>query len=408
MDLGRPPQCVCMEPVRLRVAALFIFSCLTLAKPCHGWNSQTLPCPRKPERGHSTGAVVEIEDRTPPCRIAFRQTGIRLAAAADGSRPDPGPTVLLDSSGRFISANAPGWPAVVSVWDSRGRYLSSFGGEGEGPGEFSARGPLDLFIDGGDNLHIRHGFGGWSVFSPRQEFIRTLPRAKVGGGTWTTVILDNGWVLDGEGRGADGRYLFRMTDSTGSHTRTFGNVGDGSSGTGARRISHAGGDTFWAGPGEEGANDYVVEEWGIDGTLRRTLRRQVSWYRWSGDRETSSQVGMVHIAMGGLLYVVVFRPTEEYVKEHETARRGREHGAGVDLRELREREERMEELMDVIVEVIDTESGELLASDEYRWSEAREIIPRSLFRSSLRGYRYRQNENGVPFVEIVQVELVAR
>ena len=197
-----------------------------------------------------------------------------------------------------------------------------------------------------------------------------------------------------------------MVDSKGPLTRTFGTAGDRPSGDGLRRISHAGGDTFWAGPGEEGADAYVLEEWGSDGTLLRTLHRDVSWYRWRGQSEISPQVGMLHVARSGLLYAVVFRPTEEYVKEYERVQRGL--GAGVDFRELQAQEERMEAAMEVVVEVIDTRSGELLASDPYMWPEARDIIPRGLFRGSLRGYRYQESEGGLPFVEIVSVELVAR
>lgn len=377
-----------------------------VAKPSHGLGAQ--PCPRQPQRAFQAGSVIEIKDRRPPCQIEFRETGIRLEAVADGSRPDPGQTLLVDSNGRFISANAPGWGAVISLWDSRGTYLSSFGREGEGPGELSGRGALSLFMDGRDNLHVRHGFSGWSVFSPRQEFVGSLPRNKVGGGTWTTVILDDGSVLDSEGRGPDSEHFFRMTDSTGSVTRTFGPVVDGSSGRGPRRISHAGGDTFWAGPGEDGADAYVLEEWGVDGTLRRTLRRDVSWYRWRGNRDVSPQVVQLQITHSGLLYVLVFRPTEEYVEEYEKARRGERHGIGVDPADMEEEEERMDALMELVIEVIDTRSGELLASDVYGASEARGIVPWGLFRGSLRGYRYREGVGGLPFVEIVRVELVAR
>ncbi len=404
MDLGRPPHPVSL--VRLPVATLVF--CLAIVEPCYASRAQAFPCPRNPARSYPVGSVTEIKDSKPPCRIEFRETGIRLEGTADGSRPDPGRTVLVDSNGRFISANAPGWDAVISVWDARGRYLSSFGGEGEGPGELIARGMLLLFIDGRDNLHVAHGFGGWSVFSPRQEFIRQLPRQNVVGRNRSTVILDDGWVLGSQRQGTDSKHLFRMLDSNGSVTRTFGTVGDRPSGDGLRRISHAGGSTFWAGPGEEGADAYVLEEWGSDGTLLRTLHRDVSWYRWRGQSEISPQVGMVHVARSGLLYAVVFRPTEEYVREYERAQRAWEHGAGVDSRELQEHEERMDAAMEVVVEVIDTRSGELLASDPYMWPEARDIIPQGLFRGSLRGYRYQESEGGLPFVEIVSVELVAR
>lgn len=386
------------------IATLGCCSCLAIAEPAYAWHAQTLPCPRDPERSIGVGSVIDISDRNPPCRIEFRETGIRLDAAVDGSRPDPGQTVVVDSNGRYYSGNAPGWSAVIGVWDSRGRYLSSFGGVGEGPGELSGRGALSLFIDGRDNLHVRDGAFRWSVFSPKQKFLRSVRANVMGGLTWTTVILDDGSALASDGRLSRSHY-FRMTDSTGALLRSFGPVGDGSAGRGARPISHAGGDTFWAGPGQEEGGRYLLEEWGIDGTLRRTLRRDVPWYRWDGPAELAPRVTQVHIDRGGLLYVVVWRPTEEYVKERERAERRR---GALDFSGVQREQERLDETTELVIEIIDTRSGRLLASDRHRTSEARDILPLGMFRASLRGYRYKEDEGGLPYVEIVTLELVPR
>ena len=48
------------------------------------------PCPRKTPRDFAPGTVTKIKDKKPPCRFLFRETGVRLEAVADGSRPDPG------------------------------------------------------------------------------------------------------------------------------------------------------------------------------------------------------------------------------------------------------------------------------------------------------------------------------
>lgn len=313
-------------------------------------------------------------------------------------------TVVMDSNGRFFTSDAPGWKAIISVWDSRGGYLSHFGGEGEGPGELSARGSVRLLIDSRDNLHVRDGSFRWSVFSPEQQFLGRVASNIMGGLRWTSVILDDGSALASDGLVSQGHY-FRVTDSTGALARSFGAVGDGWGGRGRRPISHAGGDTFWAGPGQEDADAYVLEEWGIDGTLRRAFRRNVSWYEWDGANEDAPRVTQLHITRGGLLYVVVWRPTEQYVRERERAesRRG-----AVDFRELQAEQERMDEFSELVLEVIDTRSGHLLASDTYRTSDMREVLPWSLFRGSHMGYRYKENEGGLPFVEIVALELVAR
>ena len=388
------------------LTAAFVFNwCLAAAES--GYASQANPSPCAVDRGRSvaTGRVMEIGDRNPPCRIQFRETGIRLEASPDGEWPDPGQTVVVDSNGRYYSGNAPGWSAVISVWDSRGRYLSSFGGEGDGPGELSARGGLDLFIDGRDNLHVRDGSYRWSVFSPEQEFLRRVGSGAMGGLTWTTAMLDDGSALASDGLMSPGFY-FRVADSTGSLVRQFGPVEGRSSSRRVRPISHAGGDSFWAGPEQGVANvPYVLEQWGLDGTLRRTLRRDAAWYRWDGAIEHAPRVTQVHVDRSGLLYAVVWRPTEEYVREQE--RRVRRRGP-VDLDALQREHERMDEMTELVLEVIDTRSGTLLASDGYVASEARDLLPLGMFRGSLRGYRYKEDEAGLPYVEIVELTLVAR
>ncbi len=366
-------------------------------------------CARKAERSVPVGSVTDIADGEPPCRIEFRATGIRLEAVADGSRPDPGRTVLVDSDGRFISANAPGWAGVISVWDSRGEYLRSFGRVGEGPGEFSARGTMNLFIDGRDRLHVRDGAPRWSVFTPEHEFIRRVPANVMGGLFGTTVILDDGSAVNGMTY-YDVAHQFRLVDSTGVLQRGFGPVGDERVST-RRYITYAGGDTFWAAPPAGGSDAYVLEEWGIDGELRQTLRRDVTWWRWRRDGGASTQVHRLHVAGNGLLYTLVWRPTDEYDRGIERLERGLERAGGELMwtpEAMAERSRLGDELTEHVVEVIDTRSGELLASEVFTRSRAQEIVPRAFFRGSLRGYRYLVGEDGLPVVEIVALELVGR
>ena len=53
-----------------------------------------------------------------------------------------------------------------------------------------------------------------------------------------------------------------------------------------------------------------------------------------------------------------------------------------------------------------TRSGELLASEVYPQPQLNEVVPRYLLGGSLVGYRYKEGEDGLPFVEIVTLELV--
>lgn len=393
-------QVGCSRP-SVVLAALVSVTPLALIARGEGGTVRPETCPRSPARAFAAGSVTVVEEREPPCRIEFRDTGIRLEAVADGSRPDPGATIVVDSDGRFIAANAPGWPAIISVWDTRGRYLYSFGGEGEGPGELTALGALNLLIDGRDRLHVRDGSARWSVFSEDHEFVRRVPANVMGGLPWMTTILDSGSALASDGLVSNRSHHFRVTDSTGALERVFGPVAEGSAGWDMRGITHFGGDTFWAGPGFRGADAYVLEEWGIDGELRRTFRRDAPWWRWSGEPETSARVRRVHNARNGLLYVLAWRPTDEYLKEYA---RLRTHGEQFPA----DRPASLGEMVEHIVEVIDTRSGELLASEVYTARQLGETVPTSFFRGSLVGYRYNRGDGGLPFVEIVTLELVPR
>ena len=207
--------------------------------------------------------------------------------------------------------------------------------------------------------------------------------------------------MAGDGVLSNRLHYFRVTDSTGALERAFGPVGEGAAGRDWRRIAYSGGDTFWAGPGLRNAEAYVLEKWGIEGELRRTLRRDVSWWQWRGEVETSTQVHRLHVARNELLYVLAWRPTDEYLREYERTRAGGE-------RLLADAAESLDEMAEHVLEVIDTRSGELLASEVFSQAEVDEIVPRSLFRGSPVGYRYRVGDDGLPYVEIVTVELVRR
>lgn len=332
----------CSRP-RVLLAVLVSVTPLALIARGEGGTARPETCPRSPARAFAAGSVTVVEEREPPCRIEFRDTGIRLEAVADGSRPDPGWTIVVDSDGRFITANAP----------------------------------------------------------KDHEFVRRVPANVMGGLPWMTTVLDSGSALASDGLVSNRSYHFRVTDSTGALERVFGPVAEGSAGWEMRGITHFGGDTFWAGPCFRGADAYVLEEWGIDGELRRTFRRDAPWWRWSGEPETSARVHRVHNARNGLLYVLAWRPTDEYLKEYARLRtRGEQFPA--------DRLASLGEMVEHIVEVIDTRSGELLASEVYTARQLSEIVPTSFFRGSLVGYRYNRGDGGLPFVEIVTLELVPR
>ena len=402
------------------IVALAVSLPLAPALPDEGGDGQERPCPRKPARDHPVGGVTVVKDGRPPCRIVFRKTGIRLEAVADGSRPDPGMTVLQDSKGRFYSANPPGGEPVIVVWDPQGKYLTSFGREGEGPGEFSARGGLTLYMDHENQLHVRDGAGSWSVFSRDHKFLRRVP-IRVGGmlsDARTTVILDGGQAVTGDDYNSGRRNYFRILNPDGTLDRAFGPVSDELAQDRTRPlerlIAYRGGDTFWVGPVE--GEGYVLEEWGVDGELRRTLRRDVSWRGWSEDsRSAPDRLTRLQIDDSGILYVLASHAGEKYSKAlekyrhrvlSESHRRENMDAARAELEAL------MNEHMEIVAEMIDTRSGELLASESYSLSTLEEIpFPRPglfLLPGVMRGFIPKLGEDGLPLVDIIDVELVAR
>ena len=97
----------------------------------------------------------------------------------------------------------------------------------------------------------------------------------------------------------------------------------------------------------------------------------------------------------GLLYVTFLHMTPE----------GRERAKNP---ERITREERRDGLYATRVEMIDLRSGELLAAEVYPAEEAEAFIPVDIFRGSMEGFIYKETEVGLPFVEIIAVELVAK
>lgn len=378
--------------------------------------SEAASCPREPPRAVTEKGVVREVTGDPPCRLVFRRTGVRLTAVPDGSRPDPGPTVVKDGRGRYYSANADGWPATISVWSADGTYLSSFGSRGEGPGEFRGW-HLSLFVGPADSLHV-HDAADWTVFSPAQEFVRRAPSRSMGSGgplrlQETIALLYDGRVVASNAHQSTGDTYFRMVNPDGTLEYTFGTAEDGTGASGDyghdRAIAYNRGRAgFWAAPSIEGASGYVLEHWSIEPRnpdIVQSLRRRQPWFRWTGNPITSSRIGELHITADGLLYVVVLRPSEEYAEAMKRYEAVMQEGGGW-TPEIQEEIDALDQtLVDFVVEVIDTESATLLASAAYSAGDVMSgnpVLPQGLFRDGLTGYVYGVGEDGLPYVDIVE------
>ena len=341
------------------------------------------PCPREPARAVFKGTVADVTN-DPPCRLVFRPTGVRLNAVADGSRPDPGLLVVKDGRGRYYSTQADGWGPTISVWSADGSYLSSFGTTGDGPGEFASE-SLSLFVDAGDSLHVWDSYD-WSVFSPEHEYMRQISSRVIGSGnrlreTETAVLLYDGRILAGDGHESNDNAYFRIVNRDGTLDDTFGTAEEGTGAGGHygrdRAITYlAGHRSFWAAPSVQGSSEYALEEWDFLGdeglsegvrrpTIVQSLRRHQSWFKWAGDRNTSAFVGYLHITSGGLLYVLLWRPSEEYLEAMKPYEDRMTEGRGWTMERQEEVDALGASLTHMVMEVIDVGSAQLLASATY-------------------------------------------
>ena len=380
------------------------------------------PCPREPGRVYGEKGIVLDVTNDPPCQVVFRATGVRLTGIAGGERPDPGRSVIKDARGRYYSTDAIGWGPTITVWSADGAYLSSFGRRGDGPGEF-ANDHLSLFVDSGDSLHVRD-VANWSVFTPDHEYVRRAPSRMMGlGNRETTALYYDGRILVSDGSQATSDTYFRLVNRDGSLDNVFGTAEKEGRVGGypghPRPIAYlAGNRSFWVGPSAQGSNQLAVVEWdilgseSIPGDARRpepvqTLRRHLPWFEWTGHRHTSPMVRSLHITEEGLLYVQMWRPSGEYLEAVKPFERRLAQGRWT-LELEAEIEALAESLTHIVVEVIDVRSARLLASAEYSVGEVLQgnpLIPHGLFRNEMAGYVYFTDQDGLPYVEIIEVGL---
>lgn len=368
-------------------------------------------CHRPGDAAFRPGAVIEVRDvPSASCVIVLRETNILLRADPTGARPDPGPTVVRDGRGRYYTTNASGFPATINLWNEEGQYVSTFGRPGDGPGEFTARGDLNIHVDVHDRVHVRDGAPNWSVFSPDQEFLWRTSAALMGGNRGATAVLDDGTVLTSQYLPSHQAHYFRVVDSTGVVQRAIAPIDPQlvSMPYIERPIAYASGATFWAGPPTVdgyGPDGYLLQEWTVSGELVRSIRRNAPWFPVSWPRPARqseggsmprppTQVAALHVDDTGLLLVFIPGPSEQW--------------RSMTYREFSQLEEEERNAMfQVVVDVIDTRAGVLLASQRYSGAEAREtlegLIPNSRFAAA-----YRIGNDLLPTIQILEYDLVSR
>jgi hypothetical protein len=231
---------------------------------------------------------VEISARmVPVCDLVTERTGVVLAVDARGGSNDVRPPVRRTSAGDYLARGTIG--DEFSVWSADGTFLRTVGRRGAGPGEF---GTVSALYVEGDTIHVSDSPGKWHIYDANLTYVRSVP---LNIQAWeSAAFLDSGELLLGAGVPGGSDHLFNVFDRTGRLIRSFG---PRSSARDVRLIGYHSGPSFWA----VHRTRYVLENWSIDGTLLRQVRRVASWFpesdlgsHWS---PASDQTAVLNVAV---------------------------------------------------------------------------------------------------------------
>ena len=388
----------------------------------------TAPCRRPPAKQFAPGAVVAINGVvTPPCQLVVQATGVVLRADPEGKISNILRSVARDSRGRYYTTAGFG---EVTVWSPDGKVLQTFGRLGSGPGEFQ-RGFLAMSVDPADNLYVRDNGLRWQVFSPDYKHLRETRANGMGNRleasiwiapfTLLTSELPYGLVghdfaiYDFSGKPASGVANFIRggagTGSTPPFVRGFGARSPTARPHSSRQISAPVDGAFWAGPLDESGAGYMLELVGLDGTVRRTIRRTVPWFKPGSDAppplpkeevpEDRAELAPLPTAIisvrddgHGLLYVMTRVTSARW-------------GPAIGKEKDRDVQEAMiYKALDVYLEVIDANAGVVLASSgPIPANQALLTVVQGWFNTGWSGYRISQDADGLPSVTMLEMSL---
>ena len=306
-------------------------------------------------------------------------------------------TVARDSRSIYYLAQRTTPPLV---FDSAGRFLRHVGRKGKGPGEVEDA--LAVLIGPGDSLHVIEFFAGRrSVFSPTGTFVRVTPlRGNVG----VAVMLPNGDMAINRGfyeAFRDGAPL-QIVGADGQASPPFGGnqpvplQGDQQQLTRQLGVSRTGG--IWSAHYKE----FRFSLWNRDGNVVRAYERTNDFFRpdeafvVQADRPTPPRITSIHEDATGLVWVTVqvSAPVDQWNAALGEPRRAA-NGRVTYPRQMRGR------MYHTLIEVFDVGAGTLLASRRFPFS-----VTDALGDGEYAAYR--QDEDGVPFVDVWRVELVRR
>jgi len=258
-------------------------------------------------------------------------------------------------------------PGLIGRWSAEGRFVGTFGGQGEGPGEFTHVG--GLWTDG-DTVFV-FGQGGRLQLFVEYEFVTRRPWADEGAYGVQAASEGGDYVVSGFSPRQD-RYGYpaHLVTPEGHTVRSFGTrtVGFAENGFPPYGIGWVqGGDAVWTAQSDR----YVIESWSLStGNFTGALKREFDLLpdldrgqvRSPGDKSFAA-VKWLRVDDDGLIWVGIRMPDQ--LGPSEALRRGSVGTLDAASRSL-----------DYLVEVIDPRTASVVARLRtrglhiYRWADA--------------------------------------
>lgn len=284
---------------------------------------------------------------------------------------------------------------LIEVDSATGRVVRAIGRLGEGPGEYRSVG---LLLRKGDSLMMQSPLdGSITVYGPEGDFVRGFKSeviVQAGDGILlrgdTLIMADPGYRMD----------LFshpiHVVAPTGELLRSFGGGTDttqlGGFVSRLRTLARASDSSFWSARRDA----YEIERWNIAGVRERVLTMERDWFPpalgEAGDPSLvrpSPSIAGISVDSHGHLIVVLLRAASDWRPDppkDPTALRGTDLLTSMSH-------------FEVVVEVLDAVSGELLASHM-----PSDVLTSGVFLENGVLLGYAGNEDGVPVARFWRIE----
>lgn len=337
------------------------------------------------------GQTIAIRDagRCDSCRITAKRLAT-LGRSTDPELLNDFPSVQVDSRGRFLVSGTTS-RSFVLVYDRQGAFLRLWGRQGSGPGEFRSIWRL-LHLPGDSLVVIEQGNRRITVLDSAGKYVRSFAL------NFQPIEIDplanDSWMASGMAFTEDhvGYPLHQLTRD-GITRRSFGGdmevlVGRPSS---TQRMIAT--DTLRDGVWSARPDRYEIEFWTANGERRLTLDRLTAWFpdrdiegsrnRWQDP--IHPRLRDMYVDDSGHVWVLLAVAKEGWKPSPENFGPLSTHWLN----------------LDTMVEVIDPDSGELVASQRFPWIA-------SAFTNNGSLVSYREDADGIMVLDIWRPELVRR